>query len=73
MVMPLRLGEQNMACLARIKRFEDVEIAGNGQPVLVSVSAAANDGVRFLRGFFMATLLSLPVWAAAVGAFLLLR
>ena len=62
-----------MACPTRIKRFEDVEIAGNGQPALVSVSTATNDGVRFLRGFFLATLLSLPVWAAAVTAFLLLR
>ena len=62
-----------MACPARIKRFEDVEIAGSGQPALVSVSTAANDGVRFLRGFFVASLLSLPVWAAAVAAFLLLR
>ena len=62
-----------MTRAARIERFEDVEIAGNGKPALVSVAAAANDGVRFLRGFVLASLLSLPVWAAAVGAFLLLR
>jgi len=62
-----------MTSPARMKKFEDIEIAGSGKPTLVSVAAAANDGVRFLRGFMLASLLSLPVWAAAVAAFLLLR
>jgi hypothetical protein len=63
-----------MAYPARVERFEDAEIYQAAQPEHISTPPVTNDGVSFMRGVLVATLLSLPLWGiAVVVAFRFLR